>query len=281
MPAILDSLFHKVVNTTSSPIGVGVGGGGEPQSGGTFQYKNFLMAKWLQFRLFSAPHATKCSYIDAQSHQPVLNDTCQLSAWPGKLEPFTDHLSTLDARQAREWGLSKSRPLKFWQWYKHERLVYCCTCRMAMKSETWNCACIRSLLANLVTYCYKYTVMSKGNQVNRDSSLRMHSYAYKLLTKRVWPKAWFLKIVFVNASVCVCMCVWVSACQLPRELITSSVTWCDIDCVWLVKPVLQLFKILPSINWKGVALVTQRVVHTKQRCQSWHHTSHKRWHINY
>ena len=47
MPAILDSLFHKVVNTTSSPIGVEGGGGGEPrsggepQSGGTFRYKFF------------------------------------------------------------------------------------------------------------------------------------------------------------------------------------------------------------------------------------------------
>ena len=72
MPAILDSLFHKVVNTTSSPIEVEGGGGGEPQSGGTLQYKNCFMAKWLQFRLFLAPHVTKCSYIDAQSHQPVL-----------------------------------------------------------------------------------------------------------------------------------------------------------------------------------------------------------------
>ena len=42
MPAILDSLFHKVVNTTSTPIGVEGGGGGEPQSGETFRYKNFL-----------------------------------------------------------------------------------------------------------------------------------------------------------------------------------------------------------------------------------------------
>ena len=42
MPAVLDSLFHKVVNTTSSPIGVEVGGEGEPRSGGTFRYKNFL-----------------------------------------------------------------------------------------------------------------------------------------------------------------------------------------------------------------------------------------------
>ena len=40
MPAILDSLFHKVVNTTS--ISIGVGGGGEPRSGGNFQYKSFL-----------------------------------------------------------------------------------------------------------------------------------------------------------------------------------------------------------------------------------------------
>ena len=72
MPSILDSLFHKVVNTTSSPIGVEGRGGGEPRSGGIFQLKKVFMAKWLQFRLFSAPHVTKCSYIDAQSHQPVL-----------------------------------------------------------------------------------------------------------------------------------------------------------------------------------------------------------------
>ena len=61
MPTILDSLFHKVINTTNSPIGVG--GGGEPQSGGTFQYKSFL---WGQMASI---------------------------AWPEKLEPFTDHLS--------------------------------------------------------------------------------------------------------------------------------------------------------------------------------------------
>ena len=34
MPTILDSLFHKVVNTTSIPIEVEGGGGGKPQSGG-------------------------------------------------------------------------------------------------------------------------------------------------------------------------------------------------------------------------------------------------------
>ena len=57
----------------------------------------------------------------------------------------------MDARQAREWGLSKSRLLNLCQWYKHELLVYYCICWMAMKSETWNCACIRPLLENLVT----------------------------------------------------------------------------------------------------------------------------------
>ena len=35
MPAILDGLFHKVVDTTSSPIGVEGGGGGESRSGKT------------------------------------------------------------------------------------------------------------------------------------------------------------------------------------------------------------------------------------------------------
>ena len=45
MPAILDSLFHEVVNTTSILIGVEGGVGGEPQSGGKFRYKTILMAE--------------------------------------------------------------------------------------------------------------------------------------------------------------------------------------------------------------------------------------------
>ena len=40
MPTILYSLFHKVVSTTSSPIGVE--GGGKPQSGRTFQFKKII-----------------------------------------------------------------------------------------------------------------------------------------------------------------------------------------------------------------------------------------------
>ena len=54
--------------------------------------------------------------------------------------------------------------------------------------------------------------------------------------------------------VCVCLCV--SVCLPPRPLLTSGMIWCDIGRVRLVKPILQLFSLLPSINWMGVVLVT-------------------------
>ena len=129
------------------------GGGVEPRSGGTFQCKKNYMAKWHQFRLFSAQHVTKYSYIDAQSHQLVLwwFPACCL---PGQAS--WSYLQTtwapVNTWQVREWGLSKSRLLNLLQWYKHELLVYCCIRQMAVKSEIWNCACIRPLLANLVTW---------------------------------------------------------------------------------------------------------------------------------
>ena len=69
MPTILDSLFHKVVNTTSTSIGV-VGS----HKVVDLPIQKIYMAKINgvnSCRLFSAPHITKCSYIDAQSHQPV------------------------------------------------------------------------------------------------------------------------------------------------------------------------------------------------------------------
>ena len=91
---------------------------------------------------------------------------------------------------------------------------------------------------------------------------------------------WFLEIIcFVHASMCVSVCP--SVCLPPRALITSGMIWCDIGYVWLVKPVPQVFSLLPSINWMGVALVTQCVVHARQRCWSWCHIIHKRRHINY
>ena len=80
--------------------------------------------------------------------------------------------------------------------------------------------------------------------------------------KPVWPRTpGFLKsLLFAHR--------YVSVCPPPRPLITSNVIWCDIGHVWL----------LLSINWMGMALVTQ---HTRQRYQSRHHTNHKRRNINY
>ena len=78
------------------------------------------------------------------------------------------------------------------------------------------------------------------------------------------PRAWFLEIVLVRVSVCVC--------PPPRPLITSGVIWCDIDRVRLVKQVLQLFPAFnyfipqfPLIKWMGVAILTQLVVNACQR----------------
>ena len=65
MPTILDSLFHKVVNTTSSPIGVEGGGWWGATKWQDPMIQKLFMAKWLQFKPFnfSAPRVTKCSYI--------------------------------------------------------------------------------------------------------------------------------------------------------------------------------------------------------------------------
>ena len=80
-------------------------------------------------------------------------------------------------------------------------------------------------------------------------------------------------------SSCVGMCM----CLPPRPLITSGVIWCDIDCVQLVKQVLQLFpafsyftRHLSSIKWKAVSILTQHAVNTCQRKLWWHSTSYKR-----
>ena len=50
-----------------------------------------LYDQMVSIQAVSAPHIKKCSYINAQSHQPVLCMVipCCLSVWPGKLEPFT------------------------------------------------------------------------------------------------------------------------------------------------------------------------------------------------
>ena len=62
-----------------------------------------------------------------------------------------------------------------------------------------------------------------------------------------------------------------------------TVMWLMRTCARLnlIKPVRQLFSLLLSINWMGAALVTQLVMHARQRCRSWHRTIHRRRHINY
>ena len=80
---------------------------------------------------------------------------------------------------------------------------------------------------------------------------------------------------------CMCVCLCLSVCQPSRPLITSGAILCDVGRVWLVKPILQLFNLLLSMNWMGVALVTQHVVHARQRYWSWHHTNHERRSTNY
>ena len=85
--------------------------------------------------------------------------------------------------------------------------------------------------------------------------------------------------LFLFACLYVCMCVCLYAPL--RQLITSGMIWCDIDCVRLVKPILQLFSLFLSINWMGVALLPQHVMYARQRYRSRRCTSHGRRRINY
>ena len=85
----------------------------------------------------------------------------------------------------------------------------------------------------------------------------------------------FLKsFLFVYWCVCVCVCVCVSTPKTVNIL-------CDIDRVWLVKPILKLFSLLLSVNWMGVALVAQHIMHTRPRYRNCCHASHGRRHINH
>ena len=94
--------------------------------------------------------------------------------------------------------------------------------------------------------------------------------------------------VCVRACACVCvcvLCVWcvfVSVCPLSRELITSGMIWCDIDCMQLIKEVLQLFLAFnyfiwhfPLIKWMGMAILTQHIMNACQRKLGWQCTSYK------
>ena len=79
MPAILDSLFHKVVNTTSIAIGV-EGGGWWGGSGGKFRYKTFLWPDGFNsgcFQLHTSQNvATSMPSLTSQSYSDSLPAVC-------------------------------------------------------------------------------------------------------------------------------------------------------------------------------------------------------------
>ena len=54
--------------------------------------------------------------------------------------------------------------------------------------------------------------------------------------RRMQAHTWFLKLVSVQMSLCVLVCV-----PVPRLLLSSGMVWHDIDLIQLVKQVIQLF----------------------------------------
>ena len=95
MPAILDSLFHKVVNTTSIHIGVEGGGcWGATKWRGPSNAKAFLWPTGFNSGRFQLHMSQNVARSMPSLASQFCSDSRRLSAWPGKLEPFTDHPST-------------------------------------------------------------------------------------------------------------------------------------------------------------------------------------------
>ena len=119
----------------------------------------------------------------------------------------------MDTRQACEWGFGKNRPLKLWQWYKHELLVYC---RMTVKSETWNCACIRPFLVNLVTNHACVYTHTHFHIHSVHGFISVHGCVHVHMCVHVCVCAWVCVHDRVNLSIlaCTCMMVCVCACVL-------------------------------------------------------------------
>ena len=99
MPAILDSLFHKVVNTTSIPIGVEDEGGGEPRSVGTSDAKIFLWPNGFNsgcFQLHMSQNvATSMPSLTSQSCSDSLPAVC-LARQVGAIYRRPEHPQTPD-----------------------------------------------------------------------------------------------------------------------------------------------------------------------------------------
>ena len=73
-------------------------------------------------------------------------------ACQGKTGTFKSHRGSCGHQTGWKRSLRKSRLFNVWQYYTHVLLVCWCRHQMARKSMPWNCAYIRHLLANLVTY---------------------------------------------------------------------------------------------------------------------------------
>ena len=80
MPAILDSLFYKVVNTTSIPIGVEGGGVGSHEVAGSSDAKTFLWPNGFNsgcFQLYMSQNvATSMPSLTSQSCSDSLPPVC-------------------------------------------------------------------------------------------------------------------------------------------------------------------------------------------------------------
>ena len=127
--------------------------------------------------------------------------------------------------------------------------------------------------------CHLATIFD-GCRLDKKKIAKWQANHFVLTSKNsiIKPRARSRRLVSWN-----CFCSLVSMCVCVSALKGINNHWRDlvIGHVWLVKQSLRLFRILPSINWKGMALVTQHIVHARQRCQSWCHTSNRKRHVNY
>ena len=105
---------------------------------GTSDTKAFLWPNCFnsgRFKLYMSQNvATSMPNLTSQSCSDSLLAVC-LARQVGAIYRPPEHQWTPD-RPVNEASVHKSRPLKLWQWYKHELLVYCCICPVAVKSET-------------------------------------------------------------------------------------------------------------------------------------------------
>ena len=111
--------------------------------------------------------------------------------------------------------------------------------------------------------------MNASRHITRpQNKLLLSLYFVKHILNQVFAsrwlaRAWSLKIVSVQTSVCVCVCVCVRArvcmrarvsmCPSPRLLITSGVMWRDMDFIRLVNKLYRCYMatVVVIVNGRG------------------------------